>query len=73
MMADFREENWALPALLSKDGEPSFHMECRTLQEAFISVWPTADQARARFWVTGKKKGYSFRFLDRRWRHGQPS
>jgi hypothetical protein len=35
-----------------------------------IGRWPTADQARARFWVTGKDKGYSFRFLDRRRRHG---
>jgi hypothetical protein len=73
-MPDFREEDWGLPAFLSKDGEPSFRMECPTLQEALAKVerWLAADQARARFWVTGKDKGYSFRFLDRRWRNGRP-
>jgi len=41
-MPDFKEEDWALPTLLSKDGEPSFHMECHTLQDAFVRVekWP---------------------------------
>jgi len=70
MMPGFREE-WTLPTLLRKDGEPSFQMEYRTPQEAFVMVrtWTPADQARARFWVDGKDKGYSFRFLDRRWRH----
>jgi hypothetical protein len=70
-MPGFREE-WTLRTLLRKDGEPSFQMECRTLQEAFVLVrtWTPADQARARFWVDSKDKGYSFRFLDSRWRHG---
>jgi len=73
-MPDFGEKDWAVPTLLSKDGEPSFRMECHTLQEAFVRVerWPTADQARARFWVTGKDKGYSFRFLNRRSKKGSP-
>jgi hypothetical protein len=73
-MPDFGEENWALPSVLSKDGEPSFRIERRSLQEALVEVktWPTADRARARFWVTGKHKGYSFRFLERRWRRGHP-
>ena len=51
-MSDFGEEDWILPTLLSKDGGPSFRVECHTLQEAFVRVgkWPPADQARARFW-----------------------
>ncbi|MGC1715666.1 MAG: hypothetical protein WA776_14045 [Xanthobacteraceae bacterium] len=66
-MPKFNLEDINLQTVLVKAGDRSFTaMVCPSLAEAVIEVarWSEAEQAKARFRITGKDKGYEYSWAE---------
>jgi hypothetical protein len=66
-MPKYNRKDAYLQTILVKDGDRSFKpMTCATLAEAVIEVarWSEAEQAKARFRITGKDKGYEYSWAE---------
>jgi hypothetical protein len=66
-MPKFDPEDINLQTVLHKHGDRAFQpMVCGTLGEAMLEVgrWPKSEQAKARFRITGKDKGYEYTTAD---------
>lgn len=62
-MPAYNPKDRNLPTVLLKAGDQSFTpMECHTLAEAVVEVarWSGDEQAKARFRIIGKDKGYEY-------------
>jgi hypothetical protein len=66
-MPEYNPKDINLQTVLVKDGDRSFTpMVCPSLAEAVIEVarWSEAEQAKARFRITGKDKGYEYSWAE---------
>ena len=66
-MPEYNPKDLNLQTVLVKDGDRSFTpMVCPSLAEAVIEVarWSEAEQAKARFRITGTDKGYEYSWAE---------
>ena len=67
LMPKYNPKDAYQQTLLVKEGDQSFApMVCATLGEAVIEVarWSEAEQAKARFRIAGKDKGYEYSWAE---------